>query len=473
MGTDVGIEVEPESCGYVSRRLILNAVLRGQLGGHTAAWRVSSADIRDVTTLSYWVGLARTLERAKFDSLFFADTLALPEDPDMSLQWPLDPLVLITALGVSTENIGVVATHSTTFNSPYTTARQLSAIDHLTGGRAGWNVVTSTLGSAAENYGNEPLPEHDLRYRVAHDYLDATKKLWHGWDVDAVVADRSSGELYDTSKIRTVDHRGEFFSVRGPLTTTRSPQTVPVIAQAGGSAPGIDLAARHADIVYTRQVDIAESQRYSTAIKSGAVGYGRRAEDVKILPGFVPVVADSQKEAQSYVEHLRDLNDVSRRVPDLGAALRIDLNKRDIDREFPFAELEPTTPLARSVAQYRDGAEQRTLRDVLHQVYGGMSESSGHRVVAGTVTQIVDDIQHWFDAGALDGLSVHPHVLPDNLDAFVERIVPELQDRGLAQTEYQQGTLREKLGLPVPSVDPSAFGARWRGEATTPAPVGN
>ncbi|SNS98385.1 NtaA/DmoA family FMN-dependent monooxygenase [Rhodococcoides kyotonense] len=452
----------------MTRRLILNAVLRGQLGGHTAGWRLSSADVRDVTTLDYWVSLARTLERARFDSLFFADTLAIPEDKDMSLQWPLDPLVLITALGVSTTDIGVIATHSTTFNSPYTTARQLSAIDHLTGGRAGWNVVTSTLGSAAANYGNEPLPDHDLRYRVANDYLDAAKKLWLGWEPDAVVADRVTGELFDENKIRTVDHRGEFFSVRGPLTTTRSPQTVPLIAQAGGSAPGIDLAARHADVVYTRQVDLEESKRYSNAIKSGAVGYGRRAEDVKILPGFVPVVADSTREAQDYVEHLRELNDLSRRVGDLSSALGVALESRDIDRPFPYAELEPSTRLGRTLLE-KPGA--KTLRQVLHDTYGGMSESSGHRVVAGTVSEIVDDIQKWFDAGALDGVSVHPHVLPDGLDDFVERVVPELQDRGLVQTEYRPGTLRVKLGIPVPGVDTSGFAPAWR--VSSPAPVAN
>lgn len=457
----------------MSRRLILNAVLRGQLGGHTAAWRVSSADVRDVTTLDYWVGLARTLESAKFDSLFFADTLALPDDPDMSLQWPLDPLILITALGVSTSDIGVVATHSTTFNSPYTTARQLSAIDHLTGGRAGWNVVTSTLGAAAQNYGNEPLPEHDLRYRVAGDYLDATKKLWVAWGADAVVADRVSGQLYDLNEIHTVDHRGEFFSVRGPLTTTRSPQTVPVIAQAGGSAPGIDLAARHADIVYTRQGHLEESRRYSTAIKSGAVTYGRRAEDVKILPGFVPVVADSDKEASDYVEHLRASNDLSRRVPDLAAALGVDLNRRDVDRLFPYAELEPETALARTILASAERTGQRTLRDVLHDTYGPLAESSGHRVVAGTVSHIVDDIQQWFDAGALDGLSVHPHVLPDGLNDFASKVVPELQDRGLVQTEYAPGTLREKLGLPVPDVDESGFGRAWRTAESATAPVGS
>ncbi|WP_072804255.1 NtaA/DmoA family FMN-dependent monooxygenase [Rhodococcoides yunnanense] len=457
----------------MTRRLILNAVLRGQLGGHTAGWRLSSADVDDVTTLDYWVGLARTLERAKFDSLFFADTLALPEDADMSLQWPLDPLILITALGVSTSEIGVIATHSTTFNSPYTTARQLSAIDHLTGGRAGWNVVTSTLGSAAANYGNEPLPEHDLRYRVAGDYLEATKKLWVGWGAGAVVADKASGELFDERQISTVDHRGEFFSVRGPLTTSRSPQTVPVIAQAGGSAPGIDLASRHADVVYTRQTDIEKAVRYSAAIKSGAVGYGRSAQDVKILPGFVPVVADSAKEAQDYVEHLRELNDLSRRVPDLSAALDVELDRRSVDRVFPYAELEPVTALSRSILASAEKTGQRTLRQVLHDTYGGMSESSGHRVVAGTVTEIVDDIQKWFDAGALDGLSVHPHVLPDGLDSFVERVVPELQDRGLVQTEYREGTLREKLGLPVPSVDTSGFVPAWGKDRTVPAPVAN
>lgn len=457
----------------MSRRLILNAVLRGQLGGHTAAWRVSSSDVREVTTLGYWTGLASTLEKAKFDSLFFADVLAVPDDPNMSLQWPVDPLILIASIGAVTKDIGVVATHSTSFNSPYNTARQLSAIDHLTGGRAGWNVVTSSLEGSAGNFGSTPLPEHDLRYRVAGDYLDAVKKLWTAWADDAIVADRVSGQLFDTDRIRSVHHDGEFFEVRGPITTSRSPQTVPVIAQAGGSAPGIDLAARHADIVYTRQVDLQGAQQYYSAIKNGAVGYGRNPEHVKILPGFVPVVGDSEAEAVDYVRHLRDLNDLPRRLPQFGDAVGISFDRSDLDEEFPYEKLDVSTGSAVRSQIQRSGVVSGpvSLREVLQQVYGPMSESSGHRVVANTASRIADTIAEWFHARALDGISVHPHVLPDGLDAFAESVVPLLQDRGLVQTEYAPGTLRDKLGLPIPTVDDTAFTPAWsHAGAAVPTP---
>lgn len=316
------------------------------------------------------------------------------------------------------------------------------------------------------------LPEHDLRYRVAGDYLDAVKKLWTAWADDAIVADRVSGELFDTSRIRSIHHDGQSFDVRGPITTSRSPQTVPVIAQAGGSEPGIDLAAKHADIVYTRQVDLEGAQKYYSAIKNGAAGYGRNPEHVKILPGFVPVVGDSEAEAVDYVRHLRELNDLPRRLPQFSDAVGIRFDRSDLDDEFPYEKLDVSSGSAIRTRTQRSGEDTRvSVGEVLQQVYGPMTESSGHRVVANTASRIADTIAVWFHARTLDGISVHPHVLPDGLDAFADSVVPLLQDRGLVQTEYAPGTLRDKLGLPVPTVDDSAFtSARSRAEAAVPTP---
>lgn len=407
----------------MSDPLILNAVLRGQLGGHTAAWRVSRAHIADVTTLDYWAALARTLEDARFDALFLADTLAVPDDPATPLQWPLDPLVLIAALAGATERLGLVATHSTTFNDPYTTARQLASIDHLTGGRAGWNVVTSLDDTAAQNYGADRLPEHDLRYEIAADYVSAVIELLHAWQPDALVADRETGRLLREHAVRSINHIGPFQRVRGPVTTTRSPQTVPLLAQAGGSPAGIELAGRFADVVYTRQADLEGAVAYRAAVRDSAERQGRPPGAVRILPGVVPVVASSREAALERVAELR----------------RIDT-------------------LARAAHGYAST--------------GPAAESSGHRVLAGTATEIADDIARWYEAGALDGVSVHVNVLPDDLEAFVDSVVPLLQRRGLAREQYAPGTLRERLGLSAPRADESAFTPRWQREGAIAAAPG-
>ncbi|PRY13057.1 NtaA/DmoA family FMN-dependent monooxygenase [Kineococcus rhizosphaerae] len=391
---------------------VLNAVLRGQLGGHTAAWRVSRADVTANTTLEYWSELGRVLEEAVFDALFLADTLAVPDDPASPLQWPLDPFILVAALAGSTEHLGLVATHSTTFNEPFTTARQLASIDHLTRGRAGWNVVTSTDDNSARNYGRDRLPEHDLRYEVAQDYVTAVIALLSAWEPDPFVADRESGELLRRDAVREVNHHGPHYRVRGPLHTTRSPQTVPLIAQAGGSPSGIDLAGRFADVVYTRQPDLQGSVDYRRRVRAAAVGHGRAADDVRVLPGVVPVVGASRDAALQRVHDLQAADTVAR------------------DR-FDHA---PTGPQA---------------------------ESSGHRLLAGTALQIADDLTRWYEAGALDGVSVHVNVLPDDLEAFAASVLPILRSRGLVREEYAPGTLRERLGLPAPRVDESAFGPRW------------
>ncbi|MTD16629.1 NtaA/DmoA family FMN-dependent monooxygenase [Nakamurella sp. YIM 132087] len=440
----------------MTRRLLLNAVLRGQTGGHTAAWRTTSADVRDVTTLDYWVDLGRTLERGRFDTLFLADALSLTPDPDMSLLWPLDPLILITAIAAHTEHLGVVATHSTTFSEPYTVARQLASIDHLSRGRAGWNVVTSTSQAAADNYGRE-LPEHDLRYRMADDYLQAVKKLWVAWGPDAVVADRSADRLLDRDAIRQVRHHGDFVSVRGPLTMPRSPQTVPLLAQAGGSPSGIDLAGRHADIVYTRQIDLDGARRYRAAVRDAAVRYGREPDDVRVLPGFVPVVGENRQDAENRLRDLQALNSLQRRVPQLEVRLQADLGGVDLDDRFPAERIGAEDEMADSLRELPGPS----LRQVLHRVYGPETESSGHRTVVGSPAEIAEDIEIWFRAGALDGLSVHPMVLPDGLQDFVDRVVPLLQERGLVQGEYAAGTLRDKLQLPVPTVPTYGFTPVW------------
>jgi len=455
----------------MTRRLILNAVVRGQLGGHTAAWRRSSADLSDVTTLDYWADLAATLERGRFDTLFLADSLALPADPGMPLQWPIDPFVLISALAGRTRHIGLVATHSTTFNFAYTTARQLASIDHLSAGRAGWNVVTSIDDSAALNYGSDRLTEHDLRYEIADDYVDAVKKLWLAWSPSAVVADEKSGVLLDTAGVRAVNHESVHLRVRGPLTTPRSPQGVPLIAQAGGSDQGIDLAGKHADIVYARQLDIDSARVYYDRVKAAAVRHGRDPESVKILPGLVPVIGTSRQDALAQIDALRSADNLERRLPDLAVSLGIDVSARDLDRDFPFDAVDPESaaPTAAAAVAVARAQGARSLRDVVHALYGAAAESSGHRVSAGTPQQIADDIEHWFESGVLDGISVHANVLPDDIEAFVDRVVPLLRDRGLVQEEYSSGTLRDKLALPLPDVDDSRFTPYWPNHATVGA----
>lgn len=433
------------------RKLRLGAFLMGA-GHHLAAWRHPDAPADGAVDFAHYKRLAATAERAKFDMIFVADSDGIwngVQDRDVARRSrngaSFEPLTLFSALAAVTSRIGFVATASTTYNEPYHIARKFASLDLISGGRAGWNVVTSGNESAAFNFGHAGHPDHAIRYRRATEFLDVVTGLWSSWADDAFLRDKASGVYFDPDKLQVLNHRGEFFKVQGPLNVARSPQGQPVIVQAGSSEPGQDLAARTAEVIFTAQPTLAAAQAFYASVKGRLTGYGRHPDDLKVMPGIFPVVARTQAEADEKYGQLQDLVD-----PKVGLALLsgmaggVDLSGYPLDGPVP-ADL-PETNGGRS--------RQRLLLDLaaredltIRQLYLRIAGARGHWTVVGTPESIVDQMEDWFLNAGADGFNVMPPHLPGGLDDFVELIIPELRRRGLFRSEYEGATLRENLGL--------------------------
>ncbi|RST14722.1 LLM class flavin-dependent oxidoreductase [Streptomyces sp. WAC05374] len=431
------------------RHLHLNAFLMNA-GHHDAAWRHPRTTPERVTDLTYFQELARTAERGLFDSVFLADGLALWGNVRYNALGGFEPLTLLSALAGATERIGLIATVSTTYNEPFTTARAFASLDHLSGGRAGWNIVTSGNVDEARNFGRDEHLEHGLRYERAREFVDVAVKLWESWADDAIVLDRAAGVYADTGKVRPIDHRGKHFRVRGPLNVPRSPQGHPLLVQAGSSEDGKEFAARYAEAVFTAQQTLADAQAFFKDLKSRVARRGRAEDDVKVLPGICPVIGSTEAEARALEQELTDLQIPEYGLAQLSGMLGTDLTGLPLDGPLPELPSERDINGNKSrftlVAELarRDGL---TLRELIARLGGGR----GHRVVAGTAEQIADQLQEWFTQGAADGFNIMPPYLPGGLDHFVDQVVPILQARGLFRTEYTGRTLREHYGLPRPT----------------------
>ena len=431
------------------RRLHLNAFLRN-VGQHEAAWRLPETNLSGVTGIGHYVELARVAERGKLDAVFFADHPVLKDRTQDRPFDALDPFTLIAALSTATSRIGLVATASTTYNDPYGVARRYATLDHLSRGRAGWNVVTTANSSAAANFGVHDHPHPDARYARAHEFLQVTFGLWDSWDDDAIIGDKEGGVFVAPDRIHRLDHVGPNFRVAGPLEVPRSPQGRPVIFQAGSSEPGKDLAAKFAEAVFTAQPDIEGAQAFYREIKDRAAAYGRDPGAVKILPGLSVFVGSTEAEARALRERFDELT-----IPTYGLAqlLRITgIDYADADLDAPVSIPEPAEGAAHHLksrfALVRGLAENGTL--TLRQLLRRLSAGRGHRVFAGTPDQIADDMQFWFENAAADGFNLIPPALPSSLESFVDHVVPVLQRRGLFRREYEGRTLREHLGLARP-----------------------
>lgn len=431
-----------------TRQLALNAFLMST-GHHEVSWRLPESDPAAHTDVAHWQRLAQIAERGKLDSIFFADIPALMSAPARRPAETLDPVLLLAAIAAVTDRIGLIATSSTTFNEPYNLARSFATLDQISGGRAGWNVVTTAHDSAARNFGLETLPTPQERYRRAHEFLAVTLGLWNSWDDDAVVADKAAGVYADPARVRAIDHRGEFFDVRGPLNVGRSPQGSPVVVQAGSSGPGIELAARYAEAVFTAQTTIEEGRSFYATLKAATLKAGRDPEGIKILPGIVTIIGSTEAEARDLERQLDDLVVLEHPLRQLSEAIGIPFEQIDVDAPLPD-DIRPVDPTHDS--RYRltvDLArrEKLTVRQLLLRLGGGR----GHRTFVGTPEQVADTIEEWFTTGASDGFNVMPAALPSGLETFVDHVVPILQDRGLFRREYAGTTLREHLGLEVPA----------------------
>jgi FMN-dependent oxidoreductase (nitrilotriacetate monooxygenase family) len=437
----------------MTRRLHLNLFIHGR-GHHEAAWRHPAASSRPLTDISYYADLARTAEKGLFDSIFLADTLALGEDVARAPRTWLEPVTVLAALTATTRRIGLIATCSTTYTEPYTLARQFASLDHMSNGRVGWNIVTSWLATAAGNYGDGAPLSHAERYARAEEYMRVVEGLWDSWSDDAVLDDRKSGEYVRASAIRAVNHVGPHYQVTGPLSLPRCPQGRPVFVQAGSSETGRRFAARHAEAVFTAQMEKATARDFYADLKRLVEEEGRAPEQVLILPGLSPVIGSTEAEAQRLSRELNELSD-----PEVG---RERLSGRFGGHDFSHLPLDKTLspedfPDPRTVEAARSRTEViiglvRREKPTLRQLLGYLAGARGHFVTAGTSEQIVDLMEDWFRSGAADGFNLMPPVLPAMLDVFIAEVVPLLQKRGLFRTGYDGDTLREHYGLPRPAV---------------------
>lgn len=434
-----------------TKQMHLGAFLQ-DAGHHIAAWRHPDAPVGAGMNFDHFHYLAKRAEAAKFDMIFLGDQMTFQYEEDESIGRTsrganFDPLILLSALAVSTRNIGLIATGSTSYNEPFNIARKYSSLDHISNGRAGWNVVTSWTEGEARNFNRNAVMEHGLRYQRAQEFVEVVKGLWDSWDDDALLDDRQQGLFFDPNRLHRLDHQGEFFQVRGPLTISRAPQGYPVIVQAGSSADGQTLAARHAEVIFTAQRNLVEAQKFYREVKSQLARWGRAPESLKIMPGIFPVIGESAAHAREKFEQLQQL--VS---PEIGwAVLARHLGGFDLSEYSPDDPV-PDLPLTQG-NQSRQAlllAFARRENLTIRQLYWHVNGTRGHWAVFGTAEEIADTLEHWFREGAADGFNIMAPWLPGGLDEFIDQVVPVLQQRGLFRTEYAGNTLREHLGLQVP-----------------------
>jgi FMN-dependent oxidoreductase (nitrilotriacetate monooxygenase family) len=435
----------------VTRQLHLNAFLM-TVGHHEAAWRLPESDPFAHVNVAHYQELARIAERGKLDSLFLADSPVLWNSIGRRPAGGLEPTVLLTALAGVTRHIGLIATASTTYNEPYNLARRFASLDHISGGRAGWNVVTTAGVDAARNFNLDDLPAHRDRYERAAEFIDVARKLWDSWADDAPLGDKESGVWGDDRKIHPAGHVGRFFKVAGALNVPRSPQGHPLLVQAGSSDDGKELAARYADAVFTAQQTLEEAQAFYADLKRQTLAAGRDPDQIKILPGIVPAIGSTEREALELEEELDRLIKPEYALRQLAQTLGVSPHDLHLDRELP-ADLPSEDEIEAAKSRYTlivtlARRERLTVRQLIGRLGGGR----GHRTFAGTPEQVADAVQHWFDAGAADGFNIMAPVLPSGLERFVDHVVPILQRRGLFRTEYTGTTLREHYGLSRPAV---------------------
>ena len=428
------------------RQLHLNSNFTG-VGKHPAAWRTLS-NTKDIVDLKFFTEIATLAERGKLDAVFLSDAVALRGHADGPAQ-ALEPTVLLTALAAVTQHIGLIGTASTTFNDPYNLARRFASVDHLTGGRVAWNVVTTYDPNAAANFGAGPPLSTQERYARAGEFVDVVTKLWDSWEDDALIGDAKSGRYADVDQVHAINHHGTYFSVRGPLNVPRSPQGRPVLVQAGSSEGGRDLAARTADAVFTAQTTLPTAQAFYAELKQRAKRYGRDPEQFLILPGLFPVIGGTEQEARARKAELDAFLDTDKEVARFAKQLGIQADDLHIDKTLPYDLIEKTyrSDLPRgfidSTLQLAR-SEKLTVRELLDRNPGA------HRIVVGTPEQIADDIERWFLERGADGFNLNSDVFPSGLAAFVDHVVPILQKRGIFRREYTGNTLREHYGLSRP-----------------------
>lgn len=426
-------------------------------GNHLAGWRHPDAVPETDMDFDWYMRLAQMAERAKFDTIFFQDTVAVAGSDGLkagdltrtrlSRIVKLEPTATLAALAVGTSHIGLIATATTTYNEPYNIARRFATIDHISKGRSGWNLVTSQTEDEAGNFGLDQHVAHADRYERAIEFYEVVTGLWDSFEQDAFPRDKASGIWFERDKMHFLDHVGKHFRVRGPLNVARCPQGWPVVAQAGSSEPGRELAARTADVVFTAQTEIEAAAEFYADVKGRTARFGRTPDDIKIMPGLTPVIGATESEAREKYEELQAL------LPDDVALAALDRFTRGIDiYSYPLHGPMPELPEANSAksrqALIMDMARRGNLS--LIQTARAVSAAQGHRVLVGTVDYIASEMEEWLKKEAADGFCVICNYYPGPFQDFCDLVIPELQRRGIFRKEYEGRMLRENLGLKIP-----------------------
>lgn len=427
------------------RQIKLGFILHG-VGRTWGDWRHPDRDIGASTSFPFYKRQAQLAERGKFHFLFVADSLSINAKSSPHYLNRFEPLTILSALAAATSHIGLVATLTVSYSEPFNVARQFASLDHISGGRAGWNVVTSWLGDTAANFSRAEHPAHDVRYRIAAEYLDVVQGLWDSWEDDALVGDKATGQFVDPDKLHRLDHEGDFFQVRGPLNIKRSRQGQPVIFQAGASNDGRAFAAERAECIFTGAQTIEEAQEYYRDVKARARSFGRHPDQLSILPGIGPVIGLTEEDAEAKHRELAALGSIETGLGFIARAFNDhDFSQYDLDVPFPdVAHLGLNSNQSQSnriLAEVH--AEKLTLREIAQRL------STPRSAFVGTPAQIADALQLWFENEGADGF-VFFETLPGQLDIFVDQVVPILQARGLYHHDYEGETFRETIGLPFP-----------------------
>lgn len=420
-------------------------------GHHHAGWRHPDSGVEKMFDIQNYVRMAKKAESGKFDMIFFADLLHLIY-PGAAAAGMMEPIAVLSAISMVTEKIGLTATMSTTYNEPYNVARKFASLDHISGGRAGWNIVTSQADAEANNYGRDKHPEHGQRYEMAQEFVDVVTSLWDSWEDDALVMDREAGIFADTAKLHPSDFRGQWYYSKGPLNVPRPPQGYPVLIQAGSSEPGQNFAARIGEVIFTAQPTLESAQAFYKSVKAKLRAIGRAEDSLKIMPGLSPIIGGTEEEARRRERELLDLIRPEEAVGFLSGMLQFDLSGYDVQQQLPDIPdpvgasngMKSRVQLIMTMAR----SQHLSILKLGRRLLG----ARGHLQFVGTPKQLADMMETWLLQYEADGFNIMPPVLPGNLDDFVDHVVPILQQRGLFREEYEGTTLRDHLGLTRPSI---------------------
>jgi len=433
------------------KQMVIGALIHAN-GSHAASWLMPEARPHASTDIDYYRAMAQTAERGKFDFFFIADTpAARTENLKVWSRSPLfmnvlEPITLLSAIAGATSHIGLGATASTSFFEPYNLARQFASLDHISHGRAAWNVVTSANDYAARNFGLDRLPPHADRYAKAREFVEVVEALWDTWEDDAFVYDKNTCLSFLPEKLHALDHKGEYFTVQGALNIERPPQGRPVIIQAGASDTGRDFAAEFAEVVFGSSGALAPAKAFYGDLKERMVKFGRRPDDLKIASGISVVIGESEQEAREKLESWQELIHPDVGVMRLGQDLETDLSDLPLDQPVPEDRIPKSSNFHKAYFDEIAGMirQRLTLREIARRY------NRAKATFCGTAMQVADHMEAWMEAGACDGFMISFLALPSSLVDFVDKVIPELQRRGVFRTDYTGSTLRDHLGLPRP-----------------------